>query len=95
MGANDRAVDHRVLVVGLARQAPEEPFPHAALGPSAEPGVHLLPGTEPLRQVPPGNAGAVAVEHRLDEQAIVLGRHADVSLAARQQALDPVPLVIA
>jgi hypothetical protein len=57
--------------------------------------VHLLPVAEPLRQVPPGNAGAVAVEHRLDEQAIVLGRHADVPLAARQQALDPVPLVVA
>src|SRR4051794_34911630 len=38
---------------------------------------------------------AVAVQHRLDEQSVVLGRDPDVPLAAGQQALDPFPLVIA
>jgi hypothetical protein len=57
--------------------------------------VDLLPGPEPLRQVAPGDAGPVAVQHRLDEQSVVLGRDPDVPLAAGQQALDPFPLVIA
>src|SRR4029077_8437307 len=39
--------------------------------------------------------GAVAIQHRLDEQAVVRRGHADMSLPPRQQVLDPVPLVVA
>jgi hypothetical protein len=56
--------------------------------------VHLLAVAEPLRQVAPGDAGAVAVEHRLGEQAVVLGRDTHMPLAAGQPVLDPLPLVV-
>src|SRR4051812_13396649 len=52
-GRADRAVDHRVLVAGLAGQMPEDPLPDPGLGPAAKAGVDLLPGPEPLRQVAP------------------------------------------
>jgi hypothetical protein len=94
VGAHHGAVDHGVLVVGVAGQALEDPFPHAGLGPAAEAGVDLLPGAEPFRQVAPGDAGAVPVQHRLDEQAVVLGRDPDPPLAPGQEVLDPVPLVV-
>src|SRR5687768_3858780 len=42
-GAHDRAVDHRVLVVGVTGQVLEDPRPDPRLGPAAEAGVHLLP----------------------------------------------------
>ena len=86
MGADDRAVEHRVLVVRLTREMPEDPLPDPALGPAAEAGVHLLPITEACRQVTPGKAGAVAIEHRLDEQAVVLGGDPDMSGAAGQRS---------
>jgi len=57
--------------------------------------VDLLPVAVALGQVAPGNAGAVTVEHRLHEQPVVLGRHPDVAFTARQQVLDPIPLVVA
>src|SRR5206468_9340961 len=62
---------------------------------AAEAGVDLLPGPEPLRQVAPGDARPVAVQHRLHEQAVVLRRDPDVSQAPGQEILDPLPLVIA
>jgi len=57
--------------------------------------VHLLPVAEALRQVAPREAGAVAEEHRLDEQPVVLGRDPDMAISAGQQVLDPLPLIIA
>src|SRR5688572_15980345 len=94
MGADDGAVDHRPLVVGVIRQVPENPFPCPGLRPAAEAGVHLLPRTEPLRQIAPGDAGAVVEEHRLNKQAVVLRGDPDVPLTAGQQVLDPLPLVV-
>jgi hypothetical protein len=35
--------------------------------------VRVLPVAKPFRQVAPRNSGAVAVEHRFDESAIVVG----------------------
>ncbi len=95
MGADDGAVDHGVLIVRLIGQMLEHSLPHPAPGPATEAGVDLLPGAEPLRQIAPGNAGAVAVEHSLDEQAVVPGGHAHMPGAAGQQVLDPLPLVVA
>ena len=78
MGADDRAVEDRVFVVRLARQVLEELRPDPALGPAAEAGAHLLPVPEAFRQVALGNAGPIAIEHRLDEQAVVLGGDPDM-----------------
>src|SRR5215211_6422586 len=66
-----------------------------APGPAAKAGVDLLPGAEPLRQVAPGNAGTVAIEHGLHEQAVVLGGHAHMPGATGQQVPDPLPLIVA
>src|SRR5215212_4150159 len=94
MSAHNRAVDHGVLGVGVGRQVLEHPLPHAGLGPAAEAGLHLDPAAEPLGQVAPGNARAVAVKHGLDKQPVVLGRAPDMSDPARQKVSDPRPFVI-
>ena len=94
MSAHDGAVDHGVLVVSLGRQMLEQPLPHAGLSPAAEAGLHLDPTAEPLGQIAPGNAGAVAVDHRLHKEPVVLGRAPDMSDPARQKVSDPLPLII-
>jgi hypothetical protein len=94
MGAHDGAVDHRVLVVGIACEVLEDALPHTRVGPAAEAPMHLHTIAEAFGQVAPGNTGPVAVEHRLDEQPIIRRRDADPALLPRQQVLDSVPLVI-
>ena len=46
-----------------------------------------------MKQIAPGDAGAIAIGHGLDEQAVVRGGHTNGTRPARQQVLDPVPLV--
>src|SRR5215212_1410884 len=94
MGAHDGAVDHGILVVGVACEVLEDALPHTRLGPAAEAPMHLHAVAEALGQVAPGNTGPVAVEHRLDKQPIIRRRDADPALLPRQQVLDSVPLVI-
>lgn len=48
-----------------------------------------------LGQVPPGHPGPIAEDNRVDEQAIVGRRAADMTFASRQEILDLVPLIIA
>src|SRR6516162_2709186 len=95
MGAHAGAVNHRIFVVGLGGQMLEEALPHPFTGPAAELPVRVLPVAKPFRQIAPRNAGAVAVEHRFDESAIVVGGDADITGFAGQQVLDSLPLVIA
>jgi hypothetical protein len=73
----------------------EDLLPDPALGPAAEPTMGILPIAEALRQIAPWDAGAVTIEHRFDEAAIVLGSGADMADPPRQPVLDPLPLVIA
>src|SRR5207248_605932 len=95
MSAHDGAVDDRVFVVGIGREMLEDALPDSGFGPAAKAPMHVLPVAEAFRQVAPGNAGAVAIQNRLDEQAVVRRGHADMALPSRQQLLDPLPLVIA
>ena len=76
MSPHDHAVDHRVLVVCIGRQALEHFLPHPGLGPPAEAGVYLDPTAEPLGQIAPWDASTIAVQHSLDKQPIVLSGHA-------------------
>jgi hypothetical protein len=46
--------------------------------------VRVLPVAKPFRQIAPPNSGAVAVEHRFDEAAIVVGDDADITGFAGQ-----------
>jgi hypothetical protein len=55
----------------------------------------VLPVAKPFRQIAPRNSDAVAVEHRFDESAIVVGDDADITRFAGQQVLDSLPVVIA
>jgi len=48
-----------------------------------------------LRQVTPGDARAIPIDHRIDEQTVVGSRAADMALPAGQEILDPLPLIIA
>jgi hypothetical protein len=95
MSLHDGAVDHRVFVVGIGGEMVEDPFPGAGFGPAAEAPVSVLPVAEAFRQIAPGNAGEVAIQHRFDEQAVICCGHPDRTLLARQQVLDPVPLLVA
>ena len=95
MGAHNGAVDHCVFVVGIRRKKLKDLLPDSGFGPSAEALVHVLPVAEAFRQIAPGNACPVAIEHRFEKQAVVGCRHSDRTLPPRQQVLDPVPLVIA
>src|SRR6516164_8116033 len=60
-----------------------------------KPPVRVVPVAKPFRQIAPRNSGAVAVEHRFDESAIVVGGDADITGFAGQQVPDWLPLVIA
>src|SRR5690606_32202951 len=93
--ADDGGVEHHELVVSLARQGLEHPCKHAAFTPSPVAPVGGLPVPVPLRQITPGNAGAIAVDDGIDEQPVVGRRPADVTFAAGQEVLDLVPLVVA
>jgi hypothetical protein len=95
MGAHNSAVDHRIFVVGGLGEMLKHTLSDTRFGPSAEAPFHVLPVAQTLRQVAPGDAGAIAIEDGLDEQAVVRGGHANRAKPAGQQVLDPVPLVIA
>lgn len=69
--------------------------PYCSLRPTADATVNVIPVAEALRQVTLGNASAVAVDHRLHEQAAIRGRYSYRAGSAWQQVFDPVPLVIA
>jgi hypothetical protein len=70
-------------------------LPHPLMGPASKPLVGVLPVAKPFRQIAPRNSGAVAVEHRFDEAAIVMSGDADITRFAGQPVLDSLPLVIA
>lgn len=53
MNADDRAFDHRVFEIRIARQDIENSFEHAFLRPSAEPLEHGVPWAEIIRQIAP------------------------------------------
>ena len=95
MAAHDGAVDHRVFIVGLRGQVLKNPLPDAGFGPTAEAAVNVLPVTETLRKVPPGDTSAVPIEHRLHEQPVIRRGYAYRARPARQESLDLVPLIVA
>src|SRR6516162_1748781 len=95
MRPHDRAVDHRIFVIGVGGQMLEDLLPDAGIAPAAEPSMGILPVAESLRQITPGDSGPVAIEHRLDESTVVFGSHADMAPPARELVLDPFPLVVA
>ncbi len=84
MSAHDGAVDHGVFVVGIGSEMLKYPLPDAGFGPAGKPCVDLDRVAEALRQIAPRDARTITVEHRLDKQPVVAGRHPNLPLAARQ-----------
>jgi hypothetical protein len=72
---HDRAVDHGVLIIRIARQHLKQLLPHPALGPAREARMDLDRVAKAFEQVPPGDTGPIAVDHRLHKQPIVFGRY--------------------
>ena len=95
VSAHDSGVNHHVLVVVVTGQKPENPLENAALGPSVEALIDDLPVAKALGQIAPRNAGAKPEENGFNEQAIVRRRAAHMAFTARQNILDPIPLVVA
>ena len=71
MDADDRAVDERVLEIGIARESPEDVLEDARPRPTAEASKDRVPVPKHLGQIAPGGAGAHHPQHRLQEQPIV------------------------
>jgi hypothetical protein len=94
MGSNDGAVNHGVFVVRILRQNLENPLPHASPAPARVTGEYYAEVTKALRQVTPGNACAVAVQHRIHEQPVVSRSGSGLCRLAGQQILDARPTLI-
>src|SRR6202046_2701797 len=95
MRAHDGCVDHRVFVVRIIGQSFEKTLPNAFFRPARKPRVDVLPGSKPLRKIPPRRARAELPDHRFDEQAIA---HIAVAPNApgtpRKQSFNPRKLVV-
>ena len=94
MGQNNRAVDLGILVVCLGSQHFKDPLPDTTLAPAHVASMNHPKVAKAFGQIAPGNAGAITIEHCLDKEAIILGSHSDGSYSAREQMLNPLPLII-
>ena len=83
-----------ILGVVIAGQEPENSLEDAALGPPVEALIDDLPVAKARWQIAPRDAGAKSEENGFDEQPIVRRRAANIALAARQNLLDPIPLIV-
>lgn len=73
----------------------EDFLPHALLAPPGKAPINAMPITKAGRQLPPRDAGTKAIQHRFDEKAVVLGRHAHMAaLTGQAQLLQPLPLIV-
>jgi hypothetical protein len=77
MSAHDRAVDHRVFIVGIICEMLKDTLPDAGFCPSAQAPVHVFPIPKALWKIAPGDTGTIPEKHSLDEQSIVRRRYAD------------------
>jgi hypothetical protein len=60
MGAHNRAVDHGVLIIGVAAQMSEKASPNTGLRPPRKPCMNLDGIAEPPGQIAPGNSRPIA-----------------------------------
>ena len=92
--ADNGRIDHHVFVVGIACQQLENAFDNTALRLSAEALVHDLPVAETGREITPWYPRSISVKNRIDKQSVVRCSAADMTFTARQEILDPFPLVV-
>src|ERR1700680_4285298 len=95
MSAHNGGIDHHVFVVVITRQHLENALENPALCPPIEALVDDFPVAETCGEITPGNASAISVQNRFDEQSIVRCRAANMAFPARQKILDAIPLIVA
>ena len=78
MGTHNRAVDHRVFVIGIASQLLEYLFQDAAFSPSAPASVRILPIAKPFWQITPRHSGSIPIKNRIYKQAVIGRRAANI-----------------
>lgn len=91
MSSHNRAVNHRVFIVGLGRQVLEKILPDAFLGPPAEAHVNHFPGIKTFRQIVLRDPRTIAIKDGLHKQPIVPGGHTDRVFSTLQQGFNPLP----
>jgi hypothetical protein len=94
MGANDRAVDHQVLVVTVSRQRLEHPLPDAGMAPAAEALMNGLPLAITVGKVTPVRARTQNPKTTVDKQTIIRTSPPRIANLARQQRRNLRPLAI-
>lgn len=94
MGAHDGCIDHGVLVIGLGAERFKHSLPNTRSAPAHKPSMDNAEVAKAIRQVSPGNACAIAVEHSIYEEAIVFTGRANMSSPAGQKVFDAIPLRI-
>jgi hypothetical protein len=94
MSPHDGRIDHHVFVIVIACQQLENAFENTALRPSAEALVHDLPVAQAGREITPWNPRSISVKNRIDKQPVVRCSAADMTFPARQEILDPFPLIV-
>jgi len=52
-----------------------------------------FPSAKPFRQIPPGNPGPIAIQHRLDKQPVVPSGYPHMPFASGKEVLNPFPLI--
>jgi hypothetical protein len=93
--ADNGGIDHHVFVVVIARQHLENAFENPALGPPVEALVDDLPIPEALRKIAPWDARSISEQNRFHEQPVIRRSATNMTFAARQKILDPIPLIVA
>lgn len=91
---HDWGVDHGPFIVGILGQGFEHALPHARSAPAAVAQMNHAKVAKALRQITPGNTGAIAIEHGIHKQAVVGCGAPHMSSPAGQKVFDELPLRI-
>jgi hypothetical protein len=94
MGTHNRAVDHRVFVIGIASQVLEYLLQDAAFSPSAPASVRILPIAKPFWQITPRHSGSIPIKNSIYKQAVIGRRTANMPFPPRKKIFDPLPLIV-
>lgn len=94
VGAHDSRVNHGVCVVRILGKSVKDALPDTCLAPARMARMHYAKVPKGLRQVPLGDAGAVAVQHGIDEQTVVACGRSGLTCLAGQEVFDAFPVAI-
>jgi hypothetical protein len=89
---HDGSVNHGVFIVGIHHQGLQDTLPHTAPAPAHVTQMDHPKVAKAFGQVASRDAGAVAVEHGMDKQPVVLCWRSYRAGPAGQQVFDAFPL---